>query len=107
MGVASTLNDNHPERRAPMATTATPRVSHVSGSVKATQNKDGSTTFRVGRKEEGQRFTISAKSPFFSKLNNSSHVLVRFQADGRNPTILLVLEEPSGRLIRQYTADMA
>lgn len=90
-----------------MADIANPRVSHVSGPVRVIRNKDGSTTFRVGSKPGGQRFTLSKKSPFFEKLNNARRALVRFQADGRNPTILLVLENPSGRLITQYNSGVA
>lgn len=84
-----------------------PRVSLVSGKVKVTKNKDGSTTFRVGGKIGGQRFTLSKKSPFFEKLNNARRALVRFRLDGRNPTIVLVLENPTGRLINQYNSDDA
>ena len=83
------------------------KIGHVAGFVKATPNNDGSTTFRVGPKVEGQKFTLSESSPFMQKLKHAKRALVRFQVDGKNPTILVVIEEPSGRLISQYNADMA
>lgn len=90
-----------------MAEIKKPQVSHVSGFVKTTPNNDGSTTFRVGSKVGGQRFTLSSGNPFFQKLSGAQRVLVRFLADGKNPTILLVLEEPTGRLIAQYNMGIA
>ena len=75
--------------------------------MKATPNKDGSTTFRVGSKTGGQRFTLSKRDFFFLKLSGARRALVQFKVGEKNPTILLVLEEPTGRLISQYNAGMA
>lgn len=81
-----------------MAEIGKPRVGHVAGFVKGpTQNKDNSVTFKVS----GQKFVLSKSNNFVEELEKANRALIRFE-EGRNPKIILVLAEPTARLIRQY-----
>ena len=85
-----------------MAEINKPRISHVAGFVKGpTLNKDKSMTFRVAQR----RFTIKVGSEFAEMLLDAHRALVRFEDVGKNPKILLVLPNPTERLIRQYNEE--
>lgn len=82
-----------------MAEINKPKIGHVAGFVKGkTLNKDNSITFKVA----GQKFILSEKDAFVGQLRNAERALISFEITGKNPKILLVLTEPSARLIRQH-----
>ena len=82
-----------------MAEMNKPTISHVAGFVMGpTQNRDNSVTFKIA----GQRFTLSKKNDFVEMLCDAKRALVRFEAISKNPRIILVIPNPSTKLIRHY-----
>jgi hypothetical protein len=85
-----------------MAEITKPTTACVAGFVKGPiENRDGSVTFKVAGKY-GQRFVLASKSEFAEMLRDARRALVRFEVLRKNPRILLIIPNPSDRLIRQY-----
>lgn len=75
----------------------------VVGAVKFRLNRDNSVTFTIAGKS-GKRFTLAKDSKHAQTLFRARRAIVRYEDSGRNPRVLLVLENPTGYLISQHTS---
>ena len=73
----------------------------VAGFVKGgTSNKDNSVTFRVAR----QKFIVKEGSAHHQQLASAERALVQFViSDTKNPKILHIFNDPSARMVMQYS----
>lgn len=90
-----------------MATVNEIKKACVTGFVKKPRdNKDGSLTFRIGKKGEGRTFTLSASNKHAIMLLGAKRALVQYEVSGsKNPKVLVVVSEPSGRTTHHFNRE--
>jgi hypothetical protein len=90
-----------------MVTTNEVKKACVAGLVKKPKdNKDGSVTFRIGKKDGGKSFTVASGSKYALMLMGANRALVQYEvSESKNPKIVAVISEPSGKTIHHFNRE--